>query len=452
MLKHKGTVMLESSRLVLRKAIMEDAPAMFRNWASDPEVTKYLTWPPHASVEVTERILREWTRGYVNEEVYQWMIVLKEEGDEPIGSICAMLRREDTGCFEIGYCMGKKWWHKGLMSEALGTVIHFLFDQVGALRVEARHDPRNPRSGGVMRKCGMRLEGTLRQAGRNTQGICDEVVYAIVPADGETHRHFAEGIVVGSDDSLVREIYERFPEEQRLSATKAARVEFLTTVRYVEKYLIPGAKILDIGAGPGAYSLHFAGRGYEVSALELSERNLEVLRSRIVPGMPLEAVQGNALDLSRYADDSFDVVLLLGPLYHLHRWEDRLRAIAEAKRVCKPGGKLFFAFIANDIVILTMQQIDPGYLLTGDFDRETFRLDDFPFVFHTVERSRALLTEAGISLIHEVASDGVSELLADLINAMDEETYQQYLRYHFYICEKPENLGMSNHLLFVGEK
>lgn len=187
MLKHKGTVELESSRLILRKAKMEDAPAMFRNWASDPEVTTYLTWPAHASVEVTEMILREWTRSYANENSYQWMIVLKEEGDAPIGSICAMLRREDTGCFEIGYCMGKNWWHKGLMSEALGTVIHFLFDQVGALRVEARHDPRNPRSGGVMRKCGMRLEGTLRQAGRNTQGICDETVYSIISADRETH-------------------------------------------------------------------------------------------------------------------------------------------------------------------------------------------------------------------------------------------------------------------------
>jgi len=452
MLKHKGTVKLESSRLILRKAAVEDALPMFRNWASDPEVTKYLTWPPHAGVEITERILREWTQGYVRNDFYQWMIVLKEEGPEPIGSICAMIRREDTGCLEIGYCIGKNWWHKGLMSEALATVIHFLFEQVGAVRVEARHDPRNPRSGGVMRKCGMRYEGTIRQGGRNTQGICDEAVYAIVAGDWESPRHFMEGIVTGKDEDLVRSIYERFPEEQRLSATKAARVEFLTTVRYVEKYLTPGAKILDIGAGPGAYSLHFAGKGYEVSALELSERNLEVLRSRIVPGMPLEAVQGNALDLSRYADESFDVVLLLGPLYHLHRWEDRLRAIAEAKRVCKPGGKLFFAFIANDIVILTMQQVDPTYLRTGDFDPETFRLDDFPFVFHTVERSRQLLAEAGIDLRHEVAADGVSELLAELINGMDDKTYEQYLRYHFYICEKPENLGMSNHLLFVGEK
>ncbi len=144
-------------------------------------------------------------------------------------------------------------------------------------------------------------------------------------------------------------------------------------------------------------------------------------------------------------------MLLFGPLYHLHSDGDKLQAIREAMRVCKPGGKLFFAFISNDIVILTMQQEHPRYLLEGDYDKDTFRLDDFPFVFHTVQRCRELLARAGVRICGEVASDGVSELLKDLINGMDEDTYRQYLRYHFYLCEKPECLGMSNHLLFIGE-
>ena len=120
--------------------------------------------------------------------------------------------------------------------------------------------------------------------------------------------------------------------------------------------------------------------------------------------------------------------------------------------MCKPDGKIFFAFISNDMVILTMQQVHSDYLLDGDYDKETFRLEDFPFVFHTPDRCRALLTKAGIQILHEVASDGASELLQDLVNDMDQASYQQYLRYHFYICEKPEFFGMSNHLLFVGEK
>ena len=164
----------------------------------------------------------------------------------------------------------------------------------------------------------------------------------------------------------------------------------------------------------------------------------------------IDLVQGNALDLSRYDSGSFDVVLLFGPLYHLHEEADKLRCIEEAKRVCKPDGKIFFAFISNDIVILTMQQCQDDYLMNGDYNKESFRLDDFPFVFHTPDHCRELLGRAGIQIIHEVASDGASELLQDLVNGLDEASYHQYLRYHFYICEKPEFLGMSNHLLFVG--
>ena len=226
----------------------------------------------------------------------------------------------------------------------------------------------------------------------------------------------------------------------------------MTTVRYIERYLTPGAKILDIGAGAGAYSLHFSGKGYQVSALELADANIAAFRSKLTGTETIDLVQGNALDLGRYEDESFDIVLLFGPLYHLHCDADKLRCIEEAKRVCKKGGKLFFSFISNDIVVLTMQQVQSDYLTNGLYDKETFRLDDIPFVFHTLPRCRELLQKSGIQIMHEVASDGVSELLQDMINDMDEETYAQYLRYHFYICEKPECIGMSNHLLFVGEK
>ena len=136
----------------------------------------------------------------------------------------------------------------------------------------------------------------------------------------------------------------------------------------------------------------------------------------------------------------------------LHREEDRQQCIREAKRVCRPGGKLFFAFISNDMVILTEFSYRPDYFKVGDYDKETFRLEDFPFVFHTVADCREMFRKGGVHILREVASDGVSELLEDKINAMDQESYAQYLRYHFYVCEKPEFLGMSNHLLFVGEK
>ncbi|MGM9602615.1 MAG: GNAT family N-acetyltransferase [Faecousia sp.] len=449
MLTHKGTQTIETPRLILRRAIREDAEPMFRNWASDPEVTKYLTWPPHESIEVTQKRLEIWLAEYDRNDHYQWMIVLKGLG-ESIGSISVVCQNDRTEEAEIGYCIGSRWWHRGIMTEALSAVIEYLFEEVGMNRVAARHDPNNPHSGGVMRKCGMKYEGTTRSSDRNNQGLCDAAHYAILRADWQKPKHFMAGFSADGDTELVQEIYHRYDEASRLNKSQAARVEFLTTVKYIEKYLTPGAKILDVGAGAGEYSLYFARKGYQVSALELADANIAAFRAKMTKEDSIDLVQGNALDLSRYDSDSFDVVLLFGPLYHLHEEADKLRCIEEAKRVCKKDGKIFFAFISNDMVILTMQQSQEEYLMNGDYNKETFRLDGFPFVFHTVDHCRQLLGKAGIQITHEVASDGASELLQELVNGLDDASYRQYLRYHFYICEKPEFLGMSNHLLFIG--
>ena len=178
MLMHKGTKTIETDRLILRSAIREDAEPMFRNRASDPEVTKYLTWPPHESIEVTRRIVESWVAQYEKIDYYHWMIVLKDTG-EPIGSLISnTVGRAESA--HIGYCIGKNWWHKGIMSEALRAVMQYLFEEVGYHRIESLHDPNNPHSGGVMRKCGMTYEGTSRQSDRNNQGVCDAALYGIL--------------------------------------------------------------------------------------------------------------------------------------------------------------------------------------------------------------------------------------------------------------------------------
>lgn len=178
-MKHQGTKKIETQRLILRPFTPEDAEAMFRNWASDPEVTKYLTWPAHSNVEVSQWVTNDWASHYGEESFYQWAIVPKALG-EPIGSIAAVKVDNDAQWVEIGYCIGKAWWRKGFVSEALNALIAFFFEEVGAGRVQARHDTRNPNSGAVMAKCGMKYEGTLRQADRNNQGICDAAVYGIL--------------------------------------------------------------------------------------------------------------------------------------------------------------------------------------------------------------------------------------------------------------------------------
>lgn len=182
-MNHLGTQTLETERLILRKFTLNDTGAMYRNWASDPEVTKYLIWQTHENATVSKEILKDWTSSYNQKDYYQWAIVLKAESEEPIGSISVVDKNDDTKIAHIGYCIGRKWWHKGITSEALRAVIDFLFDEVGVNRIEARHDSHNPNSGKVMKKCGMIYEGTLRQSDRNNQGICDACYYAILKSD-----------------------------------------------------------------------------------------------------------------------------------------------------------------------------------------------------------------------------------------------------------------------------
>lgn len=179
-MKHCGTQTLETERLILRRFTVRDADAMYTNWASDPEVTRYLTWPAHAGVETSRAVLADWTAAYAQESCYQWAIVLKDRADEPVGSIGAVDVSDDIAAVQIGYCLGRRWWHQGIMSEALGAVMDFFFDAVGCNRVAGRHDPRNPHSGMVMQKCGMKYEGTQRSADRNNQGICDTSWYALL--------------------------------------------------------------------------------------------------------------------------------------------------------------------------------------------------------------------------------------------------------------------------------
>lgn len=178
-LTHKGTVTLETERLILRRFTLEDAEAMFRNWASDPEVTKFLMWQPHADIEVSKAITNEWVCNYDSNSYYQWAIVHKNL-EEPIGSIAAVKVDDAIKMVQIGYCIGKTWWRQGYTSEALTALIRFFFEEVGVNRIESRHDARNPNSGKVMLKCGLQYEGTLRQSDKNNQGICDASYYAIL--------------------------------------------------------------------------------------------------------------------------------------------------------------------------------------------------------------------------------------------------------------------------------
>ena len=181
-MEDKGTVVLTTERLILRRFTVSDAQDMFENWASDPDVTKFLTWQTHGDLETTRSLMERWVASYARADFYQWAIVLKKI-DQPIGSISVVRRDETSEEVEIGYCIGKAWWGQGITAEAFGAVIDFLFGEVGVKRIVAKHDVNNPNSGKVMQKCGLKYEKTMPGAGRNNSNPnCDLAVYSLQKA------------------------------------------------------------------------------------------------------------------------------------------------------------------------------------------------------------------------------------------------------------------------------
>jgi [ribosomal protein S5]-alanine N-acetyltransferase len=179
-LSHKGTEAIHTDRLLLRRFELGDAHNMFKNWANDSEVTKFLTWEPHASFEVTKETIEMWVNNYKDTKTYEWAIELKEIG-EVIGSIAIVELDEENYACEIGYCISRKYWGKGIMTESLKAVIDYLFSEIGFNRICAKYDTNNVASGKVMEKSGMKYEGTLRQVKmRDHNEFYDLAIYAIL--------------------------------------------------------------------------------------------------------------------------------------------------------------------------------------------------------------------------------------------------------------------------------
>ncbi len=181
-MKHLGTKEIKTDRIILREFQHNDVNYAFKNWCNDEKVTKYLTWPAHCELNVTESVINSWIKSYEKKNFYQWAIVLKDI-NEPIGSIAVTEINEKVNCVDIGYCIGVNWWNKGIVTEALTAVITFLFEEAKVNKIQARHDPKNINSGKVMLKCGLKYEGTLRQSDFNNQGIVDAAYYGLLSSE-----------------------------------------------------------------------------------------------------------------------------------------------------------------------------------------------------------------------------------------------------------------------------
>jgi len=251
--------------------------------------------------------------------------------------------------------------------------------------------------------------------------------------------------------------YESYDEDNRL-CSRRGMVEYLTTMRYIEKYLRPGMRILEIGAATGRYSHHLAQQGYQVDAVELIEHNIEIFKQNTKPGEKITITQGNAKELSDFCNDTYDITLLLGPMYHLFTEEEKIQALSEAIRVTKRGGIVFSAYCMGDASIL-MYCFIRGEIhniinkcMLDPITFETFSKPWDLFELHRKEDIDALRSHFSVTQLHFLATDGYANHMRTTLDEMDEKTFQLFLRYHFATCERVDMVGYSNHTLDIFRK
>ncbi len=257
-------------------------------------------------------------------------------------------------------------------------------------------------------------------------------------------------------EEIVGGFYAGNDEDSRLTRSVHGRLEYRTTMHYIHRYAGKGSKVLEVGAGTGRYSVALAKEGMDVTAVELVESNLEILRKNSEGVENLRAYQGDAADLSRFADGSFDVTLVFGPMYHLYEAEEVNKAVDEAIRVTKPGGVLLFAFIS--VFGIMYANYLTGRWAFGEEENFTkdYRVRHFKeqlFTGYDVSEFEALFDGKPVERVVTASTDGQIEALEDRPDfRIPEEDFNAFADWHLHFAEKRENLGLSSHLLYVCRK
>ena len=247
----------------------------------------------------------------------------------------------------------------------------------------------------------------------------------------------------------LKEYYESRDEDGRLTS-RHGQVEYLTTVKYIKEYAgkTDAKRVIEIGAGTGRYSIALAKQGFDVTAVELVEHNLEIMKSKIGDLDNIKAYQGSALDLSRFSDEEFDLTLLLGPMYHLYTFEDKEKALSEAVRVTKRGGYILVAYCMNEPTVI--QYIFKKGNLRPVLDCKSEPKEVFELV--RTEDIAEIDKTANVARIKLVAADGAAHYMSEIIDGMDEQTFEKWMEYHFATCERQDLVGASNHTLDILRK
>lgn len=257
--------------------------------------------------------------------------------------------------------------------------------------------------------------------------------------------------------NILNSYYLQKDEDSRL-LSKSGSVELITTLNYIEKYLKQGMKILDIGAGTGRYSHYFANKGYEVDAIELIDCNIEKFKKSVTDNEKITIIKDDAVNLSNVESNRYDITLLLGPMYHLFDEKEKIAALSEAIRTTKKGGVIFVAYTAADSTILQY-----GFMrgmIKSLIEKELLNTEDFKpksepkeiFELYRKEEIDCLMAGFDITRLHYIGTDMLSHYIKDIVNDMDDETFELYIKYHLFICERQDLVGVTNHILDVFKK
>ncbi len=243
------------------------------------------------------------------------------------------------------------------------------------------------------------------------------------------------------------EYYNKHNEDKRL-LTKHANIEYITAMKYIHNYIKVGDKILDVGAGTGAYSKVLNDEGYDVTAVELVKHNLKYIEDK-----GIKCYQGNAIDLSRFDDNSFDIVLLFGPMYHLLSMDEKIKALEEAKRVTKKY--IFISYCMNEFALIYHGFIE-GYIENDinniDDNFKIIKDNDNLYSYVRIEDINYLKDICNLKRIKIINQDGPTEYIKDKVNKMNDKEYELFIKYHLSTCEREELLGAGRHILDILEK
>ena len=265
------------------------------------------------------------------------------------------------------------------------------------------------------------------------------------------------------ETEAIRAYYNADPQKEWDRLKKKHPYEKYITIHMMDRYIRSGDSILDIGGGPGHYSIHYAGQGHPVTLFDLSNENVRFAKKKARQyGVRFTALQGDATDLSRFPDDSFDVVFLMGPLYHLMQEDSRIQAIREAKRVLKPYGYLFSSFILLfGGVIYGLRELQETILMPGEHlfyetaaKEESLAFDAFTYAYMTtVQDAEKLL--ASVPGLHTETVFGQESILSPYKNVLSRspaKVRKAWYDYALRFCEKREYLTHSEHLMIVSRK